>query len=477
MTAALLRNDQQGREAFSELAFSVVNWLLRYYEDIESFPVRSQVHPGDLLKRFPQTPPENPISIPDVLNKLNDDVLPGITHWQHPRFFAYFPGNASFPSIAGEMLASGIAAQCMKWETSPVATEMEQRCLEWCSHLLGLPSEWKGVIQDTASTATLTALLTAREWKSNFRISQHGFDGKRYRIYTSQEAHSSVEKAVRLAGFGTENLVKIETDGHLALIPSVLERHIQSDLSAGYIPTAVVSTIGTTSTGAVDPVEAISHLSTRYDLWHHLDAAYAGSALMLEEYAHLRSGFNGVDSFVFNPHKWMFMQFDCSCYYVRNPEMLTRTMTITPSYLVSGNQERHIDYKDWGIPLGRRFRSLKMWMTFCLLGTASIKERIRQHINLSRVVEKWIVEHDKLTLAFPRSFNLVAFHLRSEIDPEGLLTKQLCDNINSAGKMYLTHTIVNDQGLIRMVTGQTYTDESHVQESLLYIDKEITHLL
>ncbi|HJW28604.1 MAG TPA: pyridoxal-dependent decarboxylase, partial [Saprospiraceae bacterium] len=251
MDPAIFHNDEEGRKAFEALAQKVVHWISDYYVHIEQFPVRSQVKPGDIYNQFPERFPEAPITDEVVFKVLNEVILPGITHWQHPDFYSFFPGNTSFPSIAAEMLTAGIAAQCMIWESSPAAAELEQRCMEWCRDLLGLPVSWQGVIQDTASTATLTALLTAREWKSGFRISKRGFNGSVYRIYTSTQAHSSVEKAVRLAGFGTDNLVFIEVDEYLGMKPDKLEEAILMDLREGYIPTCVVSTFGTTAVGAV----------------------------------------------------------------------------------------------------------------------------------------------------------------------------------------------------------------------------------
>src|SRR5687768_6634610 len=250
MEPAIFRNDDTGRAAFKKLAERAVHWIIDYYGRIESLPVRSQVRPGEIYHQFSSHAPSAPVSDDDVFRILDEVIIPGITHWQHPKFFAFFPGNTSFPSIAAEMITSGIAAQCMIWESSPAAAELEQRCMEWCRDLLGLPSTWAGAIQDTASTATLTALLTAREWKSGYRISKRGFDGQVYRIYTSRQAHSSVEKAVRLAGFGTDNLVVIDTDHELGMQPSLLEKAIKEDIEKGYIPTCIVSTIGTTATGA-----------------------------------------------------------------------------------------------------------------------------------------------------------------------------------------------------------------------------------
>ena len=290
MDPVIFTNTDEGRKAFEALAYRVVAWINQYYARIEQLPVRSPKQPGEVYSGFQYKLPGQPVPDDELFQILEQKILPGITHWQHPNFYAFFPGNTSFPSIAAEMLTAGMAAQCMIWESSPAAAELEQRCMEWCRDLLGLPSSWEGAIQDTASTATLSALLTAREWKSGFRISKRGFDGSIYRIYTSAQAHSSVEKAVRLAGFGTDNLVAIGVDEHLAMVPEQLEAAIHRDLQHGLIPTAVVSTIGTTGSGAVDPVEEISKITNQFGLWHHVDAAYAGTVLMLHEYAHLRTG-------------------------------------------------------------------------------------------------------------------------------------------------------------------------------------------
>lgn len=476
MTPDLFRNDEAGREAFRTLAFRIVEWVTSYYQGIGELPVRSPARPGEILAATPASAPASPVSEDDLFRFLDNVILPGMTHWQHPRFFAFFPGNTSFPSIAGEMLTAGLAAQCMLWESSPAAAELEQCTVGWCRELLGLPADWEGVIQDTASTATLTALLTAREWKSGFRIAASGFGGRVYRIYTSEQAHSSVEKAVRLAGFGTDNLVRIPVDESLAMRADALERMIREDEARGFIPVAVVSTLGTTATGAVDPIPAISRVTERYGLWHHVDAAYLGTALMLDEYRHLREGLEGVDSFVFNPHKWMFVQFDCSLYYVRSPELLVRAMGINPSYLMTTHGDRVRDYRDWGIPLGRRFRALKLWLTLSLLGTDAIRERLRHHIRLGARVEAWIDNHPMLEKACPRSFNINAFRLRAEIDPKGDRTRALGLSINDAGFTYMTHAVVQDRSLLRWVTGQTYTEAGHVEDTFAHIDRLLSSI-
>ena len=465
MEPSIFQNDESGREEFKQLAERAVQWIVDYYKRIESLPVRSHVAPGEIYQAFPLFPPQHPVDANDVFRDLDSIILKGITHWQHPNFYAFFPGNTSFPSIVAEMITSGIAAQCMLWESSPAASELEQRCMEWCRDLLGLPRHWSGVIQDTASTATLTALLTAREWKSDYRISKKGFEGAAYRIYASSQAHSSVEKAVRLAGFGTDNFIPIPTNEKLALKPEVLESTIKEDLKKGFIPTCIVSTIGTTGTGAVDDIAAISEIAGRYGLWHHIDAAYAGTALMLEEFAELRNGIDGADSFVFNPHKWMFVQFDCTAYFIKDPELLIRAMSINPSYLQTPHGDRVNDYRDWGIPLGRRFRALKLWMTLQLLGTDAIKVRLRHHISLAKIIEERIVEDDRFEIPYPRSFNILTFRFKKELDPEGTMTKQLANMINDSGKAYMTYAVVEGHSLIRWVTGQTYVELKHVENT------------
>ena len=465
MEPTLFQNDEAGRKAFSALAARAIEWIVGYYNNIEQFPVRSQVSPGEVYHQFPDSPPAQPVSENEVFRIIDEVIIPGMTHWQHPEFYAFFPGNTSFPSIAAEIITAGLAAQCMLWESSPAAAELEQRCMEWCRDLLGLPAQWRGVIQDTASTATLTALLTAREWKSEFRISKKGFAGTCYRIYSSSQSHSSIEKAVRLAGFGTDNLVAIPVDKDLAMHPQALEDAIVNDLKNGFIPVCVVSTIGTTATGAIDPIDEIGSVAERYGLWHHVDAAYAGTALMLDEMTFLRNGLERADSFVFNPHKWMFVQFDCSAYFVRDPDLLIRTMRITPSYLATTHADQVHDYRDWGIPLGRRFRALKLWMTLQLLGTDAIRERLRFHISLAVKNEERIKTHPYLEIAYPRSLNIVTFRLKKQYDPDGKLTRKLVHEMNETGKAYMTHAEVEGRSLVRWVTGQTYVQEHHVEST------------
>ncbi|MCD6346857.1 MAG: aminotransferase class V-fold PLP-dependent enzyme, partial [Bacteroidales bacterium] len=302
-------------EEFQKQAHQLVDWMTDYYRNIENQPVKSQLAPGDIIRQLPAGPPALGESMESIMKDFEDIIMPGITHWQSPNFFAYFPANASYPSLLAEMLTATLATQCMIWDTSPSAAELEEQMMNWLKGMTGLPADWAGVIQDGASNATLTAMLTAREMKSSYRINQKGFDASdKFRIYCSTEAHSSIEKSVRIAGFGKENLVKTPVDNKLALDPAALEEAIIKDISNGYQPLFVVIAIGTTGTTAIDPLEPVARICKKYDLWLHVDAAFSGTALLLPEFRWMIKGIEDVDSFVFNPHKWMFTHFDCTPY-------------------------------------------------------------------------------------------------------------------------------------------------------------------
>ncbi|MDH5610586.1 MAG: pyridoxal-dependent decarboxylase, partial [Cyclobacteriaceae bacterium] len=297
-------------EEFRKNAHSVVDWLADYYKSIEKYPVKSLVRPGEIFEQIPDQAPDEQESFEQLMLDVDSKIMPGITHWQHPNFHAFFPANTSFPSILAEMITAGLGAQCMIWETSPAAAELEEKMALWFKAAMGLPADWHGVIQDTASTATLAALLTAREQKTGYHINEKGFDSRRLRVYCSTQTHSSIDKAVKIAGFGSENLVKIAVDTHMAMDPDALEAAIIADTQNGMVPCAVVSTLGTTSTLAFDPIKRIGALCRKFDIWHHVDAAYAGSAWVLPEMRGLATGLDTADSYVFNPHKWLFTNFD-----------------------------------------------------------------------------------------------------------------------------------------------------------------------
>ena len=352
-------------EEFRRHAHAFVDWMADYMDGVERFPVRAQVRPGEIADRLPDQAPEIGEDMDRIFGDFVDQVMPGITHWQHPSFFAYFPANSSPPSVLAEMLTATLGAQCMLWQTSPAATEMETKILGWLRQMIGLPDGFHGVIQDSASSATLCALLTAREKATDWCANEEGLATQpRLACYVSEEAHSSVEKDVRVAGFGRRSLRKIATDDDLAMDPAALEAEIAADIADGVKPACVVATLGTTGTGAVDPLAAIGAVCRRLGVWLHVDAAWAGSALILPEHRSMIDGIENVDSFVFNPHKWLMTNFDCSAYFVRDSEALVRTLSILPEYLKTASADGIINYMDWSVPLGRRFRALKLWFVF-----------------------------------------------------------------------------------------------------------------
>lgn len=455
---------------FNKHAHEIVDWITDYYHHIEDLPVKSQVSPGDIIRNLPEAPPAAGEPMENILADFRQKILPGITHWQSPNFFAYFPANSSYPSLLAEFLTAALGAQCMSWETSPAATELEEQMMKWLAGMIGLPSGWTGVIQDTASTATLAAFICARERATAFSVNEKGFPpNRKFRIYCSSEAHSSIEKGAKIAGIGKQNVIRIPVDENLAMIPAQLEQQIQSDISSGHFPLCVVAAIGTTGTTAVDPLLPIAKISQRYQTWLHIDAAFAGTALVLPEFRWMTEGIETADSFVFNPHKWMFTNFDCSAYFVRDKETLIRTFEILPEYLKTANGSRVNNYRDWGIPLGRRFRALKLWFVIRSFGIEGIQERLRKHIQMACWFEEQVKGNPDFELMAPRSVNVVCFRYKPSgiTRPEQIsrLNMELKEKINAAGKIYLTHTKVRDCATLRMVIGQTHVEQRHVQQA------------
>ena len=447
-------------EEFRKEAHGLVDWMADYLERIRDYPVKPGVRPGEILEALPEGPPEKGEPFPAIFSDFEKILLPGITHWQHPRFFAYFPANSSPPSVLAEMLAAVLGAQCMSWATSPAATELEERVMGWLGKMIGFPGRYSGVIQDTASTATLVSLLTAREKATGFGVNEKGFGGEqRFTVYGSTETHSSIEKAVKIAGLGRENLRKVPVDENYALIPEELEKAVKRDLARGFRPLAVVGTLGTTGSTAMDPIGAMGEICGKYGIWFHVDAAFAGTALILPEFRRLGEGLEYADTFVFNPHKWMLTNFDCSVYFVRDEEALVRTFEILPEYLKTPEGKRVKNYRDWGIALGRRFRALKLWFVIRSYGVEGIREILRRHIEIARCVEEEIRAREDFEILAPRTLNLVCFryHPRGVDDREELnaLNERLLQAVNATGKAFLTHTKLRGAYTLRMVTGQT----------------------
>ena len=456
-------------EEFRKYAHRVVDRMVDYYRNIEEYPVKSRVSPGEIYRLFPDLPPLEGEPMDDILQDFDRKILPGMTHWQSPNFFAFFPANSSYPSVLAEMLTATLGAQCMIWETSPAAAELEEKMMKWLIQMTGLPSSWQGVIQDTASTATLASLLTAREKRAGYTINEKGFTGnENFRIYVSTETHSSIEKAVKIAGFGRRNLVKCNVREDLSLDPDDLRRQIAEDLRLGFTPLAVVATLGTTSTTAIDPLKEIAAVAREQDLWLHVDAALAGSALILPEYRQMIEGIEEADSFVFNPHKWLFTNFDCSAYFVKDKEALLRTFEILPEYLKTGTRGKVNDYRDWGIPLGRRFRALKLWFVIRSFGLKGLQEMIREHLRLAGWIREEVEKDPAFELMAPVPLNTVCFRYHPGITDEEELDRintLLLDKLNRSGKVYFTHTRVNGKYAIRFMIGQTHTREEHVKNA------------
>ncbi|MCU0460072.1 MAG: pyridoxal-dependent decarboxylase, partial [Bacteroidales bacterium] len=358
---------------FRRQGHAVVEWIARYLENIEKYPVKSGVKPGDVINALPELPPSGSESFDLFLRDFDEIIMPGITHWQSPNFFAYFPANSSPPSVLAEMLTAALGAQCMVWETSPAAAELEERMMDWLRVMTGLPEGFEGVIQDSASSATLAALITAREKSTGFRSNREGLrETGRLRVYASAQAHSSVEKGAGVAGFGRENLVRVAVRDDYSIDPEALDKAIEKDIAGGFIPCCVVACMGTTGTTAVDPLRPVGEICRKHGIWLHVDAALGGSALLLPEMRWMADGIEYADSFVFNPHKWMFTNFDCSAYFVRDAASLIRTFEILPEYLKTRTRGQVNDYRDWGIPLGRRFRALKLWAVIRTYGVENL---------------------------------------------------------------------------------------------------------
>lgn len=456
-------------EEFKKHGYQFIDWIAEYFGNIENYPVKSQVKPKEIYNKLPEKAPESGEPIEKIFEDFKNIILPGITHWQSPNFYAYFPANSSNPSLLAEMLMSALGVQNMKWETSPAATELEERVMNWLKDMLGLPQNFSGVIQDTASTSTLAAVITAREKYSEYKINSDGFNKfENLRVYCSFEAHSSIEKAVKIAGIGKNNLVKIKVDDEFRMIPEELEKAIIQDIENGFKPMCAVAALGTTGSTAVDPLDKIAAICKKYNLWLHVDAAYAGSALILPEYEWMIKGIENSDSFVFNPHKWLFTNFDCSAYFVKDKASLIQAFEILPEYLKTLSDDKVNNYCDWGIPLGRRFRALKLWFVIRNFGAEGLRGKLRNHIAIAKNISNEIIKEKDFELLAPVTFNVICFRYKpggkTEIELNEL-NEKLLHSVNSTGKIYFTHTKLKGKYTLRLVIGQTNVTEQHLIEA------------
>jgi aromatic-L-amino-acid decarboxylase len=454
-------------EEFRRLGHQVVDWVADYRERVAGLPVMSQVSPGAIKAQLSASPPEAPEGFEAILGDLDRVILPGLSHWQHPRFFGYFPSNGELASVLGDYLSTGLGVLGLSWQSSPALTEVEEVATDWMRQMVGLSESWSGVIQDTASSCTLVALLCARERTSGFSLVRGGLqvESAPLVVYVSAHSHSSVEKAALLAGFGRDNIRVIGTDGVHAMRAHLLEAAIRADLASGRRPCAVVATSGTTTTTAFDPLEAIAAIAREHGLWMHVDAAMAGSAMILPECRALWRGVEGADSLVMNPHKWLGVAFDCSLYYVRDPEHLVRVMSTNPSYLQSGVDDRVKNLRDWGIPLGRRFRALKLWCLIREQGVEGLRRRLRRDLGNARWLEAQVrIEPDWRVLAPVALQTLCLRHEPPGLEGEALdrHTLDWAGRVNASGAAYVTPAVLEGRWMTRVSVGSLTTEREHV---------------
>jgi aromatic-L-amino-acid/L-tryptophan decarboxylase len=459
--------DHMSADEFRQHGHALIDWVADYMEKVEAYPIQARVRPGEIRSKLPESAPEHGEPFEAIFRDLNDIILPGITHWQSPGWFAYFPGNASPPAILGELASAGLNVQGMLWSTSPAATELESVVMDWLVDLLGLPSEWKttgaggGVIQMSASDSTHTALVVARHQAAR-RAPVPSLVS-----YASAQAHSSLEKGARVAGY--EHIRAVDVDDAYAMSSEALRAAIAADLASGLTPAVVTSTVGTTGTTAVDPVRAVGEIAREHGMWHHVDAAYAGTAMICPEFRHHQQGLELVDSYTFNPHKWMLTNLDCSAFFVADRAPLIDALSILPPYLRNRASESGevIDYRDWHVALGRRFRSLKLWFVLRSYGAEGLRRHVRHCVDMARGLADRLSKDSRFELVAPIPFALICFrHVGGNA-----ATEKLAEDINSADDVFVTPSTIGDMTFIRVSVGQTRTEQRHVDRLWEIIDR------
>jgi len=456
-------------ETFRSEGRRLVDWIARYLEGAERLPVVPRVRPGEIRAALPAAPPPRPEPLETILADVERHIVPGLTHWNHPGFFAYFANSSTAPAILGEMLSAAFNANAMLWKTAPAATELEVVVLDWLRQMTGLPEGFFGVIQDTASAATLVGLAAAREAVPGLDARRRGLVGQaRLRMYASDQAHSSVEKAGIVLGIGQDGLRKIACDAELRMDPRALAGAVAEDRAAGWTPFAVTATVGTTSTTSVDPVAEIAEVCARERLWLHVDAAYAGSAAVVPELRWLLRGCERADSLVMNPHKWLFVPVDLSAFYTRRPEVVKAAFSLVPEYLRTAEESVAPNLMDYGVSLGRRFRALKLWMVIRAFGAEGLAARIREHVRLAQVFRAWVEADPDFEVVAPSPLSVVCFRFRgrglSPADADRANAKIL-DSVNYSGEAYLSHTRLADRTVLRLAIGNVRTEERHVRRA------------
>ena len=454
-------------EEFRQHGHQLIDWVADFRAGIANRPVMAQVEPGAIKAQLPASPPQQPETFAQILADLDSLIVPGLSHFQHPRFFGYFPSNSLLDSVLGDYLSTGLSALGLSWQSAPALTEVEEVMTDWIRQMTGLSTAWSGVIQDTASTSTLVALLCARERSSNFSLAHGGLQAETapLTVYVSKYSHSSVEKAALLAGFGRDNLRVVDVDANFALDPAHLATLIQADRAAGKQPCAIVATTGTTTTTALDPIAACAELAHQEGLWLHVDAALAGSAMILPECRWMWQGIEGADSLVINPHKWLGAAFDCTLYFMRDPEHLVRVMGTNPSYLQSAADNRVKNYRDWGIPLGRRFRALKLWTLIRQQGVTGLQARLRRDLANAQWLAEQVGVRPNWQLLAPVPLQTVCLrHTPPGLEGEALDKHTLAwvDRVNRSGGAYLTPATLEGRWMVRVSIGAHTTEREDV---------------
>ncbi len=470
-------------EDFRQNAYRIVDWIANYLEHPETYPVFPQCSPGDIRTQLPAVPPQQGEPMDAIINDVESILIPGITHWNHPGFYAYFATSASAPGILGEMFAAGLNVNAMLWRTSPAATELEEHTLDWLRQMLGLVADFRGCIMDTASASTMVSIAAARE-RMGLDIRKRGMTGRsdipRLRLYTSEQAHSSVEKGAIVLGIGQEGVRKIPTNADFQMEPVALAAAVDEDKANGWQPFCVVATVGTTSTTSIDPVPAIAEICRSDNIWLHVDGAYGGSAALVPEMRHILAGCDLADSFVVNPHKWLFTPLDCSVLYVRDVDTLRQAFSLVPEYLTSSSNNDVTNFMDWGVQLGRRFRALKLWMIIRTFGAEGLASRLREHIHFAQQLASWIDAHPDFERLAPTPLSTICFRacprniaeqlhqanttkaneLETQLDR---LNEAIINHINAQGEAFLSHTRLHGRYTIRVAIGNIRTEATHIQ--------------
>ncbi len=472
-------------DEFKKHGYELIDWIAEYFTNIEKYPVMPNIKPGDIKNKLPQNPPKTSNCFDKIFSDVDHIIMPGVTHWNHPSFMAYFNSTSSGPGILAELLSAALNTNGMLWKTSPSTNELEKVTVDWMRQMLGLPESFWGIIFDTASVSSMHAIAAAREEVKEYNFRLHGLSGgesiPKLKLYTSEHAHSSIEKGAILLGIGIDGVRKIPVDAEYKMLPEKLSEAIKEDKTNGWRPFCVVATVGTTSTTSIDPVDKIADICEKEKLWLHVDAAHAGVTAMLPEMRYIFNGVNRADSLVVNPHKWMFTPVDLSLFYTRKPKTLKKAFSLVPEYLKTTEDGSVENLMDYGIQLGRRFRALKLWFVIRYFGVNGIIERLREHIRLGQLFAKWINEHPDFERMAPTPFSTICFRAYpNQINDEEMivrLNEKLMQNINETGKIFISHTKLNGRFVLRLTISGLRTEERHVRDAWELIQRKLEEIL